>query len=280
MRKGLLMIMVLGWLFGPPSIVEKATEAYNGKHYAEAAAGFGTAHDLYPGQHPALNFNTGQCWMYLDSVNKAKVWYGKVTNASKESPQMASWAWNNLGCIFGSDKAQAGAPAGAPGIMPGQAPGGMPMGAMPGMGQQAQGGDPKAGLEQALQAFKDALKLDHDNELARYNYELIKRKLQQQQQQQQQNQDQQQDQQDQKQDQQDQKQQQGQDQQKDQPQNQENKGNQGNPQQQGEGGEPQQMSAAEAERLLEAMNSNEKKFLQQIEKGKKHRTYNEDGPDW
>ena len=40
------------------------------------------------------------------------------------------------------------------------------------------------------------------------------------------------------------------------------------------------MSGEEAKRLLDAMNSNEKKFLQQLEKGKKHRTYNNDGPDW
>jgi tetratricopeptide (TPR) repeat protein len=275
MRKGVLLIMVFGWLFGPPSSVQKATEAYGAAQYAEALAGFNVAQESYPTQLSALSFNVGQCWFRMDSIAKAQQWYGKVTNTGKESPQMASWAWNNLGCIFASAQPQ-GAPGQMPGMMPGQAQAGMPMGMQ---GPPAQQGGQMGQLEQALQAFKDALKLDHDNELARYNYELIKHKIQQQQQQQNQDQNQDQQQQDQQQqDQQDQQQQKGQDQKQDQPQNQENKGNPN--QQQGEGGEPQQMSAAEAERLLEAMNANEKKFLQQIEKGKKHRTYNDDGPDW
>jgi hypothetical protein len=274
MRKGLLMIMFLGWLFGPPSAVQKATEAYNSQKYVEAVTGFSSAHDSYLGQHPALNYNTAQGWLHLDSIAQAMTWYGKVTNASKESTQIGSWAWNNLGCIFASDK-QGPAPTG--GSIPAQgqqAQAGMPM--------QPQGGgaDPMARLEQSLQAFRDALKLDHDNEIARYNYELIKHKIQQLKDQQQQNQDQNQDQQEQEQDQkkEDQNQQKQQDQQNDSQQPKENKGNQG--QKPGEGENPQQMSAAEAQRLLDAMNANEKKFIQQIEKGKKHRTYNEDGPDW
>jgi tetratricopeptide (TPR) repeat protein len=263
MRKGLLVIMFLGWLFGPPSAVQEASKAYEAQQYAKAVAGFSTAHDAYPRQHPQLNFNTAQAWLRLDSVAQATSWYGKVTNASQQAPQLGSWAWNNLGCIYAAPPASSNPAAGQ----------GMPMmgGQMPGQG----GADPKAQLEQALQAFKDALKLDPDNEIARYNYELIKHKIRQQQQQQQQDQQQEQEQEEEqqkdKQDQQPQK-----DQQKDSPQNQENKGNQG----QGEGENAAQMSEVEAQRLLDAMNANEKKFLQQIEKGKKHRTYNEDGPDW
>jgi hypothetical protein len=272
MRKGLLAIMFLGWLFGPPSIVQKATEAYNAQKYAEAAAGFTTEFENYPTQHSALNFNIAQSWFKLDSIAKATTFYGKVTNVAKESPQMGSWAWNNLGCIFSNAQPGAG---GMPGQMSAQMPGQAQAG---GPNPQQQDAAPASPLEQALQAFKDALKLDHDNELARFNYELIKRKIQQQQQQNQdQNEDQKEDQkQDQKQD--DQKDQQNQPKnQQNQPKNQENKADQKKP---GEGENPQEMSAAEAERLLEAMNSNEKKFLQQLEKGKKLRTYNEDGPDW
>lgn len=269
MRKGLLVIMFLGWLFGPPSAVQNAAESYKAQKYAEAVAAFSTAHDNYPRQHAALNFNTAQCWLHLDSLAQATSWYGKVTNASQQAPQMGSWAWNNLGCIFASAQPAAGPMGGPQGAMPAQ---GAPMGAQQG------GANPMDQLAQALQAFKDALKLDHDNEFARYNYELIKRKMQQQQQQQDQQQDQQDQQQDEQQKKENQDQQKGKDQQQESPQNQENKGNQGQ-QKPGEG-EAQQMSPEEAKRLLDAMNANEKKFLQQIEKGKKHRTYNEDGPDW
>lgn len=268
-RKGLMVVMLLGWLFGPPSMVQKASEAYHARQYPEALKGYLGAIDQYPGQEPALNFNIAQSWVGIDSLAKAMTYFGKVTNASQQSPQFASWAWNNLGCIFASDK--------NPQMTP-QPQGGMPMGA-PQMGAQPAGPsgasqqDQMAAMEQALKAFKDALKLDNDNDIARYNYELLKRRIQQQQQ----NQNQDQQQQDQQQEQQEQQDQQNTpDQQNDAPQPQENKGNQ----QQGQGGDPQQMSAAEAERLLEAMNANEKKFLQQLEKGRKRRTYNEDGPDW
>ncbi|MBK9451886.1 MAG: hypothetical protein IPN95_21195 [Bacteroidetes bacterium] len=277
MRKGIvLIVLMLGWLFGPPSDVQEAKKAYEAKQYTVAVPLFEKAFEQYMAQHAALNFNMGQCWLMQDSAQRAMSWYGKVTNAHAENSQMASWAWNQIGTIFasGKDAPAQGQPQMSPGGQPGAAM--MPqMGGAGGMGQGQQVSREK--LELALQAFKDALKQDNDNDIARYNYELIKRKLQQQDENQQ-NQDNQ-DQQDQQQQQQDQQQQQQdqQQQQKKQPQNQENQGNQG---EQGEPKDAEQMSQQEAERILAAMNANEKKFLQQMEKSKKHKTYNHDGPDW
>lgn len=270
MRKGIVLtIMIFGWLFGPPSNVQKAHEAYLDRNYAQAQTLYAAAFEDYKGQHPSLNFNVGQCWLWQDSAQKALTWFGKVTNAHQEDPQMASWAWNQVGTVFalGKDLPPQGQPAMNPGSQPGSghAPTPAPGTSVPGMGERSV---PREKLEQALQAFKDALKLDHDNDIARYNYELVKRKLEEMEQQQ----DQQQQQQDQQQDQQQQDQQQ---QQKPKPQPDEKKGQQ--QQQQPDAG---QMTPQEAERILDAMNANEKKFLQQLEKSKKHRTYNQDGPDW
>lgn len=280
MRRGIiLVVMVLGWLFGPPSNVQHAKEAYAAKKYKEAGALYNAEIENYKGQEPQLNFNIGQCWMMQDSIQRAMVAFGRVTNSEKQNPQMASWAWNQVGAIFASGKDQSATPdPNNPGAQPGAA--NMPMGQMLGQGQPQQGQQvSREKLEQALQAFKDAVKADNDNDIARYNYELIKRKLQQQDQNQQQ--DQQQDQQQQDQQKQDQQKQDQQQQQQQQPENKENKGQQGQQdQQQGEKKDGEQMSQEEAERILAAMNANEKKFLQQIEKHKKHRTYNHDGPDW
>ncbi len=73
--------------------------------------------------------------------------------------------------------------------------------------------DQPQNLEVALNYFKEALKADPSNEDARYNYEVVKKKLKQQQEQQQQNQDQNQENQDQEENEQDQEQQQNKDQQ-------------------------------------------------------------------
>jgi tetratricopeptide (TPR) repeat protein len=276
MRRGIVFtVMFLGWLFGPPSDAQKANEAYAAKKYKDAIALYESAFDRYPNQHAALNFNIGQSWLRSDSAAKALAAFGRVTNAHSENPQMGSWSWNQIGAIFATGKDQP-AQTQQPPLSPGSQPSAPNVPNMSGMGSPngmpGQSMVSREKLEQALVAFKDALKLDNENDIARYNYELIKRKLQQQDQNQQQDQQQDQQKEDQPKDQknQDQKDQK-------QPENKENQGNQGN---QGEPKDAEQMSQEEAERILQAMNANEKKFLQQIEKGKKHRTYNEDGPDW
>ncbi|MFN8393556.1 MAG: hypothetical protein U0176_02660 [Bacteroidia bacterium] len=287
MRKGTLMVvMFLGWLFGPPSNVQKAGEAYQAKRFQEAASLYAGEMENYLGQQVSLNFNQAQCWMRLDSNTKALNLFSNCTQSYAESRQVASWSWNQVGTMLAMGKAPkpqqqpGGAQPGAanPGMAPGMQPGMNPMAGMNPGGAQQPPQVSREDLELALNSFKEALKLDHANEIARYNYELIKRKLEQQDQNQNQNQDQQQQQQQQQQ--QDQQQQNQNQQNKPKPQPQENQGNQQQQQQQGEGKDPMEMSMEEAERILSAMNSNEKKFLQQLERGKKHKTYNDDGPNW
>jgi len=130
-------------------------------------------------------------------------------------------------------------------------------------------------LEQALAQYKRALLSDPDNQDAKFNYEFVKRQLQEQQEQEQQddqqnqdenkeNQEQQDGEQDQENDQenQDQQQQQDQEQQQDQQQDQEQQ------QQQQEQPDPTKLSQEEAERILEALENEEEQLLRQVQKMK------------
>jgi tetratricopeptide (TPR) repeat protein len=129
--------------------------------------------------------------------------------------------------------------------------------------------------DQAIEAYKDALRINPKDEDSRYNLEYARRMLrQQQQQQQQQNQDQNQENEDQKenQDQQNQdQQQQEQDQQKQdqqnqdqQQQNQDQQQQNQDQQQQQQQPQPKQISKEDAERMLQALKDNEKKTLEKI----------------
>ncbi len=275
MRKGLLFIMIFGWLFGPPSKVQEAHDLYSAGKYLEAGNLYASETDNYPGQMPEITFNSAQAYFKADSLEKGMSQFGKTCNMAKQDPQLASWAWNNVGIthLKNLENAQKQTQ---------QAPQGMQQGSQPAANPE----QTQAMLLTALQAFKDALKLDHDNDFARYNYELLMRRMKQQEKdQQQQQQEQKEDKQEQQQDQEQQeknKQDQSQDQEDDSPEKKENKADQDPKQGDGEGeGKESQMSGEEAQRLLEAMESNEKKFLQQLEKGKKRKVYSEkNGHDW
>ncbi|MEM0995560.1 MAG: hypothetical protein AAGN35_00710 [Bacteroidota bacterium] len=282
--KFVLGFIMLGGLFGPPSNPQQAREKYDAEQFAEANPLYQAAMEEYADQRPHLNYNIGQCWMRQDSAAKALGFYSKSTNIGKQDPVLASLAWNQIGSLHASRPELLQNPSG---------------GSAPNRGQSQAGGSAPQQvnpLEVALEDYKNALRLDHENETARYNYELIKRKLQQQQQQQQQpnedeenkddqqNQDQQNEQKnqqdEQKKDQQDQNKKDQQDQQKDPEQTKENKGNQGQqPQPDGEGQE-QKMSMQQAKMLLEALNQNEKKFLQQLQKSKAKAPRRNRGPEW
>lgn len=132
-------------------------------------------------------------------------------------------------------------------------------------------------LEASLAAYRQALLADPANEDAKYNYEFVKRQLEQQQQQQQGGQNEQDQQQDQQQNQQEQDQQ-GQDQQQDQQgqdqQQQDQEQNQGQQPDEGEQEQnqpnrpqpnPSQMSKEQAERILEALQNEEERLLRQVQ---------------
>lgn len=132
-------------------------------------------------------------------------------------------------------------------------------------------------LEQSLEHYRRALLNDPSNADAKFNYEFVKRRLQEQQQQQDQQQDQQnQDNQEQNQDQQDQdgeqdQENQDQQQQDQQNQNSEDQGNeqqQEQEQQQQEREDPTQLSEEEAQRILQALENEEEQLLRQVQKMK------------
>jgi Mg-chelatase subunit ChlI len=121
-------------------------------------------------------------------------------------------------------------------------------------------------LPASIEAFKQSLRLDPQDQDAKYNLAYAQKLLQKSQQQQQQNQDKQDKQQDQKQDQ---KQDQNQDQQKDQEQQQQqDQAQQDQQDQQQQQARPQQISKEDAERILEALKNDEKETLEKLKQAK------------
>jgi len=284
MRYTILSILFIGGLFGgEPSKPREAAEAYADENYEAAAPLFQESLELedYVGQAQALNFNVGQSLLRQDSLTRGRTWFSKAIGPAdkklgpNESAKVASWAYNNVAVI--QVKTQ-------PGV---QIQGSSPMALAPsGSGGQGQ----EDNIKEAINSLREALRLDPDNDIARYNYELLMRRSQQQSEQEQEQDEEKEDQQDQqqqnekqeqnKQDQQQDNQQDQQKQNKPQPDNKENKG-QNNPQQQDQQQTSEQMDQQQAKRLLEAVNEKEKQFIQELEesrpKGRPRRT---DGPDW
>jgi tetratricopeptide (TPR) repeat protein len=129
--------------------------------------------------------------------------------------------------------------------------------------------------KESIEAYKKALRVNPDDQDAKYNLEYARKMLNNQQQQQQnqdQNQDQDQDQQDQNKDQeqkdQNQDQQEQKQDQKDQQQQQQDQKDQGDQQQQQNQPQPQQISKEDAQRMLDALKNDEKKTLQELQEQK------------
>ncbi len=152
--------------------------------------------------------------------------------------------------------------------------------------------------EPALDAFKQSLRLDPGNADARHNLAMTRRKIQEQQEQEQQNQDQNQDQQDQEQNQ-DQQNEDGEQDQENQEQNQDQQGEgeqddqqdqsqqDGQQDQQGEGqeeqrpdGQPRSLSPEELERILDALEQDERDVQQKINAQKKPAAAGKAEKDW
>lgn len=272
MKKFVFGIAIWGGLFGSASNPEQGFEKFEEAKYVEALGFYVNSLEEYPDQRPHLNFNIAQCNLRNDSMTTALGFFSQAANIGRVDPELSSLAWNQIGGLHAS----------------------MPPDGPQGGGAQAQGTGPSEEqanpIEIALEDFKNALRMDPDNELARYNYELLKRKLQQQQQQQEkdeekndENKDEKEDkenenkQDDNKQDKQDQNKKEKEQQKK--PDNEENKGNQGKNQQEGEPSQ-EKMSMEQAKMLLEAMNQNEKMFLQQLQKSKQKKGPRNKGPEW
>ena len=122
-------------------------------------------------------------------------------------------------------------------------------------------------VEEAMEAFKEALRRDPDNEFARYNYELLKKKSEQQQQEQQQ----------------DQEQEEKKDEEKKEPKD--NKDKKDQQQQkpkegQGEKAEYKDLSEEQAKMILEGMKENEKQYLQQLRRSPRTKPEQDGKPAW
>lgn len=294
MRNTILSIMFIGGLFGGASLPEQAFEKFEAGDYAEAVALYDStlAHPDYYDEHRAIHFNIGQAFMLSDSFDLAQAAYSKCTQLSPKEKgylaerEIASFAWNNIGIT----RIKRGAAA--------QQNGGgqMSIGGnnMPNMGQPQGGDASKEIFEEAVKAFKEALKMDPENEIARFNYELLMHRIQQAE-----NQQKEEDQDNQSEDKNQNEEDQKEDQEKDQDKENQNKEDEGNPDknkqdnaednkekkgqnQENQGESDQQMTEQQAKQLLEAMNEKEKQFIQQLEKRakKKGRKKRNDGPDW
>lgn len=208
-----------------------------------------------------IHYNLGQCFYEIDSFTLALNEYRRSIKNSKGQNPLNSQAWNNIGVILSKDQKN----------------------------EEKQ--------QEALLAFREALKANHTNADARFNYELLKRRMQKEQNQQNQdknedkkdeNQDKKDQNQDQNKDKQDQKDEQnkkdkGQDEQKKkgtEKQDQQNQKQKQKQPQQGQEGETKQMKMEQARALLDAIDQNEKKFLQQLKKNTKVRQRRKTGPDW
>lgn len=296
MRFAAFILLFVAGIFGGTSVVEEANNAYHTKDPVKAIAKFKEALTIpdYEGQQQMLRYNIGQSYFIADSVDLPPPDSSLMRDQDPKLPPMPthhiyaldffrqatvgqddvlkSLSWNDIGVILALNNR----------------------------------------IEPALEAFKSAMRLYHDNEEARYNYELLKKRQQQQQEQEkqdQENEEEKQDQEEQKdeqqQDQQNQDQQENQDQKDQDQQDQENQDQQDQQDQQENekeekdaqdsqkesqqrrdtetNGEPQEIREIpmdQAKMLLEAMNENEKKFLQQLRKKPKVRTAPDDGPDW
>ncbi len=296
MHKAIFSILFIGGIFGGLSLPEQAAEKMEAESYVEAIALYDSSLTLsdYNSERRAIHFNRGQAYFLRDSINLAQAAYSKCTNLDPREKgllgnrEIASWAWNNIGI----GRVKTGEAAQQQGSSPMSINGGN----MPNMGGPQGQNDSKQIFEEALKAFKEALKLDPENEIARFNYELLKKRMLEAEKQNQeqenenkddQNQDQEQDNKDKSEENDKQKQEDKQgdsDQQKQpKPQNNEEKNAQNSNQQQNQG-EPEEMemSQEQAAQLLEAMNEKEKQFIQQLEKRspKKGRKKRNEGPDW
>lgn len=233
--------------------------------------------------------NLGASLHRLGKFDEARQAFSNAVALAPTNNDVARSSYNAGNNAFESFQQSSQQPmAGGPGMPPGMPQSGAPQqGAQPGgqqpgpkQGQQQQG----EGLEDALEHYKQSMLADPANEDAKFNYEYVKRKLDEQQQNQDQqqqedqnNQDQQNNENQENQDQQDQQQNQDQEQQDQQQQDQQNQDQQQQEQEQQDQQQqeqqqqqpppdPNKLSKEEAERILQALQNEEEELLREVMK--------------
>ena len=235
----------------------KGNEMYRSEKHAEAARWFGEGLQEIAEPQPGpiqsgLWNNLGASMYRLGNFDQATQAFSNAVSMASSNQDIARSSYNAGNTAFKASE------------QTGQAP----------MGTPAQGApnqtNPNENLEAALEHYKQSMLADPANEDAKFNYEFVKRRLEQQQEQQQQQQDNQN-----QENQNDEQQQQNQDQQNQDQQNQDQQNQ--DQQQQQEQQQPQQqqqpspqdldkLSPEEAERILQALQNEEEELLRQVMK--------------
>ena len=275
MRSLIIIIALLLAVTDDPSKKgRKGNESYKNEQHSEAAQlyreGIESGTDAKPGILAGLWNNLGASLFRSGDFQQAKEAFSNAIGFARSDEEVSKFAYNTGNTIY-SEVSQGPSQQGPPGSL----------GMAPQQGVAPQGGG--QGLQEALEFYKQSLLADPTNEDAKYNYEFVKRQLDEQQnqdqnQENQENQDQQQNQDEQNQDQQD--QQQNQDQQENQDQQQQNQQDQQQQnqeqnqeqqqqeqqQQQQQQTDPTKLSREEAERILQALQNEEQELLRQVMK--------------
>lgn len=136
----ILSLSIFGWIWGGPSASEQAKEKFEKGSFNEAKSLFQEAGETNPSANSEIFYNLAQCYRQMDSLQLASEFYEKAQRPGKN--EINSMALNNKGVL------------------------------------QAKSGK-KEDLEGALKIFQDALRQMPTNEHARFNYEYIKRLLEQ-----------------------------------------------------------------------------------------------------
>ena len=249
----------------------KGNDKYNEEQYAEASTlyreGIDEGTDAKPRILSGLWNNLGASLFRSGDFEESREAFGNALGSAQSETDLSTFAYNTGNSIYRQANSGGGQepPAGAPG------------------GMAPPAGDGQA-LQESLNFYRQALLADPANEDARFNYEFVKRQLQEQEQNQdqqenedqqnqdqqnqdQQNQDQQQNEDQQNQEQQNQDQQQNEDQQNQEQQQQQDQQQQEQQQQQQQPqNDPNKLSREEAERILQALQNEEEELLRQVMK--------------
>lgn len=115
--------------------LQEAAAAYADGRYGESIEAYLKAIDAYPLRSREIRYNIAHCYEQMDSLDRALGYYHQSVNTRE--PELASQTSNQIGVLLmRQDKPR-----------------------------------------QALSAWKQAIKYDPTNEVARYNYELLLKRL-------------------------------------------------------------------------------------------------------
>ncbi|MEZ4776355.1 MAG: tetratricopeptide repeat protein [Bacteroidia bacterium] len=132
----LYVILLAGNISGKEKSLSLAAEAFHSGDYHTSILHYGDALKAYPAQAASIHYNIGQCYLALDSTERALQFFHLVLD--RNANDVAAMASNEIGLL----------------LIRRQRP------------------------KEALEAFREALIFDPENETARYNYELLRKRMQ------------------------------------------------------------------------------------------------------